>query len=137
MKKIVIIFGFKFRLQKLLSNNIERWCCCLISCMCYFKCENYFNIIEESKEHNRPKPEQKLLNWQKICNTLRRKAINDISSKPSKYVELKNNDIEIITTSDVVIIKRDIRYARRDICSSNTTKKHIRTTRFYIYIYTK
>jgi len=116
-KKIVIIEGFKFRFQKLLRNDVQRWCCCLKSCKCFFKCENNFNIIEQSTEHNHPKPEQKLLNRQNISNSLKRKAIDDISSKPSKLlqVELKKNDVETIITSDVALIKRNIRYARTSV----------------------
>jgi hypothetical protein len=34
-------------------------CWCLKSRKCHFKIENNFNIIEESKEQNHPKPEQK------------------------------------------------------------------------------
>lgn len=88
-KKIVIIEGFKFRFQKLLRNDIQRWCCCIKSCKCFFKCENNFNIIEQSIEHNHPKPEQKLLNRQNISNSLKRKAKDDISSKPSKLLQVE------------------------------------------------
>lgn len=68
------IDGFKFRFQKLLRNDIERWCCSLKSCKCFLNCENSFNIIEQPKEHNHSKPEQELLNRQKINNTLQKKS---------------------------------------------------------------
>ncbi|KAF0762756.1 MULE domain-containing protein [Aphis craccivora] len=57
--------SFKFRFQKLLRNDIQ----------------------QQSKEHNHPKPEQQLLNRQNISNSLKKKAKDDISSKPSKLLQ--------------------------------------------------
>jgi len=113
----VLIDGFKFRFHKLLKDDIQRWCCCLKTCKSYFKCQQNFKILEQHVEHNHPKPDEKLLNRQKISNSLKRKAIEDISSKPLKllHVEFKNKDVETITTSDVTLIKRNIRYARTSV----------------------
>jgi len=71
IKKIIIIEHLKFRLK---MYNVGA-----VICKSYFKCENNFNIIEQYNDHNHYKPEDKLLNRQKNCSTLKRTAKEIIS----------------------------------------------------------
>jgi 5-bromo-4-chloroindolyl phosphate hydrolysis protein len=55
-----------------------------------------------------------LVTKQKFSNNLKRKVVDDIIIRPSKILhsELKNYDIENITSRDVLIIKINIHNAR-------------------------
>lgn len=48
-KKITIIDGFMFRFHKLLKYDVQRWSCCFKLFKSYFKYENNFNIIHQTK----------------------------------------------------------------------------------------
>ncbi|KAL4113170.1 hypothetical protein QTP88_016843 [Uroleucon formosanum] len=72
------------------------------------------NEIEIFNEHNhKPLPEN-ILTRQKISNNFKRKVVDDMFIRPSKILhsELKNDDIEVITSGDVLLIKRNIHNAR-------------------------
>jgi hypothetical protein len=71
-------------------------------------------ILESSENHNHDKPEDKTLSRQKISNGLKRKAVKDIISKPSKLLhsEIQKEDINTLTLSDTALIKRNIQNIR-------------------------
>jgi len=65
-------------------------------------------------EHNHDKCDEQVITRQKISNAVKRKAVDDISVRPSKILhnEFKNGDILTLTTNDVILIKQNIHYAR-------------------------
>lgn len=95
-----------FRFPKFLTDDIQRQCCCLKTYKCYFKHQQNVNVLEQHVEHNHPIPDEQLLNEQKISNSLKRKTIKDVLSKPSKllHVEFKNKDVKTMKINDVTLI---------------------------------
>jgi len=71
-------------------------------------------IIDSLKNHSHFKISEQIINRQKLNNNLKRKAVDDMFTKPSKiiYSELKITDIEFLITQDVKLIKRNVHNAR-------------------------
>ncbi|XP_060846366.1 zinc finger MYM-type protein 1-like [Rhopalosiphum padi] len=71
-------------------------------------------IVDSNTNHNHNKNDEKVLNRQILSNSLKRKAIEDISCKPSKLIrsELKKGDISILTTNDLSLIRHNVHPAR-------------------------
>lgn len=113
-KEIRIIEGFKFRFHKMLQGEVQRWTCCKNSCKCFFKLTSNNVMSDIYNEHNHNKCDEQVITRQKISNAVKRKAIDDISVRPSKILhnEFKNGDILTLTTNDVILIKQNIHYAR-------------------------
>jgi hypothetical protein len=44
-KNHLVIEGFKFRLQKILADDMERWCCTNKKCKCHIKCNDSREIL--------------------------------------------------------------------------------------------
>jgi len=74
-------------------------------------------VIDSFEDHKHNKPDEKTLNRQKISNSLKRKAVEDISSKPSKLLhsELQRENVNTLTLSDTALIKRNIRNIRSTV----------------------
>ncbi|KAE9544414.1 hypothetical protein AGLY_001593 [Aphis glycines] len=116
-KTLFIVDGHKFRFHKTLKNDIQRWTCYLNYCKCYLKLNDNNSIIFNSDNHNHQKPHEETLNRLQFNNTLKRKAILDISTKPSKLIhtEIRTNNLPPLTLSDVTLIRRNIRNSRNSI----------------------
>jgi len=101
--------------------------CSLSKCKCYFKINDFNTVIDSFEDHKYNKPDEKSLNQQTISNGLKRKAVEDISSKPSKLLhsELLRENVNTLTLSDTVI-KRNIRNIRSTV-HPNLSKTVIET----------
>uniref|UniRef100_A0A8D8UZF9 FLYWCH-type domain-containing protein n=1 Tax=Cacopsylla melanoneura TaxID=428564 RepID=A0A8D8UZF9_9HEMI len=79
-KTLLVFEGFKFSFQKLLKGDVERWICCTKSCKCSVKLiNNRTDLLEKLNDHNHERIEKKLLNRQKLSNSLKRKATADLT----------------------------------------------------------
>ncbi|KAE9533104.1 hypothetical protein AGLY_009532 [Aphis glycines] len=103
----------------MLQNGVQRWKCYLNTCKCFFKLSSTLDIIDKCNVHNHEKCDDKVLNRQKLSNSIKRKAQDDISTRPSKLIrsELKNNDIPSINTNDLKLIRNNNHYARKVLYS--------------------
>ncbi|KAE9534004.1 hypothetical protein AGLY_008740 [Aphis glycines] len=83
------------------------------TCKCFLK----FNNNNSFKNHNHLQFSEQIINRQKLNNNLKRKTINDIFTRPSKFIhsELKNADVESFTKQDVQLIKINLHNARASI----------------------
>lgn len=77
----------------------------------------YVQIALNIISHNHLQLSKQIINRQKLNNNLKRKAADDIFTRPSKIIhsELKNADVESLTTQDVKLIKRNLHNARASI----------------------
>lgn len=114
LKKLIVINGYKFRFHKTLNKNVQRWTCCKNSCTAHLKLDEDNNIIDNHSIHNHEQCDEKTLTRQNLSNTLKRKAVEDITCKPAKLLhsELKNGDMDSLTNNDMDLIRRNIHYAR-------------------------
>uniref|UniRef100_A0A8D8RSN6 FLYWCH-type domain-containing protein n=1 Tax=Cacopsylla melanoneura TaxID=428564 RepID=A0A8D8RSN6_9HEMI len=114
-KTLLVFEGFKFSFQKLLKGDVERWICCTKSCKCSVKLiNNRTDLLEKLNDHNHERIEKKLLNRQKLSNSLKRKATADISTRPRKLIcsELRNSDVDTLDASDLNLIRHNMHRAR-------------------------
>jgi FLYWCH zinc finger domain. len=51
-KDRLVIKGFRFRFQKILADNMKRWCCTNKKCKCYIKCYESRKIFGGNVMHN-------------------------------------------------------------------------------------
>jgi len=88
--------------HKTLKNDVQRWPCSVKSCKCFLKLSPLNKIVDSNTNHNHNKNDEKILNRQILSNSLKRKAIEDISCKSSKLIrsELKKGDVSTLTTND-------------------------------------
>ncbi|CAI6359831.1 unnamed protein product [Macrosiphum euphorbiae] len=90
-KQIIIEDQFKFRFRKILQNDVQRWKCCLNTCV-FFKLSDNNRMIEKCKcDHTHEKCDSKVLDNQKLSNSVKRKAQEDISTRPSKLIRSEFN----------------------------------------------
>ncbi|XP_069701149.1 uncharacterized protein [Periplaneta americana] len=116
-RNMLIVDGYKFSLHKTLANGLQRWSCSDKRCKCYLKIDGNNDIIEKKTNHNHEKLSEKVLQRRKISNFVKRKAIEDMCTKPTKliYRELSACDIEAIDKSDIQLIRRNIQNARTSV----------------------
>lgn len=96
--------------HKTLQNDVQRWPYCDKNCKCFIKLSPSNIIVESNTKHE---PDKKALNRQIMSNSLKRKALVDISCKPSKLIrsELKQGDIPTLTYNDLSLIRHNIHRA--------------------------
>lgn len=82
-KILKLIGGHKFRFHKILKNDIERWCRIVKTCKCFLKFNSLNSVIESVNEHNHEPLPEKILSRQKFSNNLKRKAVDDMFTRPS------------------------------------------------------
>jgi len=106
---LFVIDQYKFRFHKYSKNNIERWCCCKKTCKSYIHLNSDNDVVKKVINYNHHE-ENEILNRQILSNKLKRKAVDDISEKPSKIInsELLKNDIDTLTTYDLQLIRKYI-----------------------------
>lgn len=116
-KKLVIVQGFKFGFQKMLANDVERWICTQRSCKCYLKIDSREVIIERKVDHNHNAIDTSVLNRQKLSNSVKRAACDNIHELPSKIVrrELASGDVDTLTMTDIRRIKSNLHHARSQL----------------------
>lgn len=104
----------------LCENSVKRWKCPKAGCKSYVKTniQNDLVIIESHLTHNHPCKSSDLLRRQKLCNTLRRKAMEAPCESPMKLLE-KTVAPEIFVT----LTKKDIYYAKKNIYRLRTLKR--------------
>jgi len=85
-KPLIIYEGYKFRFHKTLQNDEQRWPCCVKNCNFFIKLSSSNIIVESNTNHEHSEPDIKTLNRQIMSNYLKRKALVDISYKPSKLI---------------------------------------------------
>lgn len=120
-KTILIVDGFKFGFQKQLANELKRWMCTKKKCSVYIK-TNLINEIQFDISkiiHTCTKDSEQKINRQIVSNNLKRKALEQLSERPSKllYEEIKRNNVSTstLTITDVNYIKNNIHHARTSI----------------------
>lgn len=120
-KTLVVVNSFKFRYHKNLSEGILRWACSQKkNCKAYLKTQGEENgvpyIVDCSLQHNH-EPESEKLNRQRISNSLKRKALEDICAKPAKLLHtvLETDHPDSLTTKDVLLIRNNIYNARQKV----------------------
>lgn len=111
---LIVIDGYKFRFHKKLSNNAERWVCTRKTCKSFLKIDQNKHLLVGDKNHDHEN-EESSIPIQKLNNSLKIKAIEDISSQSSKLIhrELRNSQTDSVTTQDITRIKRNVNRARR------------------------
>jgi len=115
-KEFFIIHNYKFNYHNLLKNEVQRWKCTNKNCKSFLKLDDLQNIISEPTSHNHDSNEPAHLKRRQLSNGLKRKAITDISIKPSKLIctELSGGCITSIA-SDINLVRKNIYNARRTI----------------------
>lgn len=118
-KKFEIIDNYKLRFHKVLSNNVSRWCCGKKTCSAYFKKSDDGEIMERNLVHNHEPETERSLERQKLRNTVKRKAIDDLCERPAKLIhqEIKNigSNTDIIDAEDYLCVAKGVYNARRTI----------------------
>ncbi|CAH1115248.1 unnamed protein product [Psylliodes chrysocephalus] len=117
-KELLVLDGYKCRFHKELTGGIKRWVCSVSGnkkCTAYLKTEGKTNIIEVVDNHNYPPLDEKILNRNEVSNSLKRKASEDLSERPLKFIhrELRKGDGETLTNCDVTCIRNNIYHSRR------------------------
>ena len=109
-----VINGYKFRLHKLLADDIQRWVCTKKSCKAYMKIDESGDTAESNLEHNHSRDCASMLMRQKVANACKRKASDDIFERPSKIMrkEMTSAALEVLTESDRQQIRKSIHNAR-------------------------
>ncbi|XP_050059707.1 uncharacterized protein LOC126550995 [Aphis gossypii] len=100
----------------MLKNEVQRWKCTNKNCKSFLKLDDLKNMISEPTSHNHDSNEPAHLKRQQLSNGLKRKAITDISIKPSKLIctELSGGCITS-TAGDINLVRKNIYNARRTI----------------------
>jgi len=100
----------------MLENEVQRWKCTNKNCKSFYKIDALENMICEPTSHNHDSNELAHLKRQQLSNGLKRKAITDISMKPSKLIctELSGGCITS-TASDINLVRKNMYNARRTI----------------------
>lgn len=114
-KQLFLVDGFKFRIHKVMKDGTLRCACSKKTCKAYLKLSNDYKVVECDLNHNHEKDHIQKLNRQKLSNKLKRKAIEDISCRPSKLIRrelLQDGDVSTLTAEDVNLIRYNLHRAR-------------------------
>ena len=72
-KELIVLDGFKFRFEKVLANEIQRWSCCKKCCKAFFKLNSLKEIVERKLDHNHDADNKKFLIGKKLAMQQRKK----------------------------------------------------------------
>lgn len=116
-RTLLLVDGFKFRYRSKNKDGVVLWSCVHHRCRCFVKLDYADRVVESLTDHNHPKPDEKKLARQKICNDLKRIAKEDVVSKPSTLLqaELDGKDVESLSPSDLALIKKNLHRARASL----------------------
>ena len=78
--------NYKFRLHKMLANDIEKWVCTEKRCSGAYMKIQHGVIVDESHDHNHEPVPSGILMRQKVMNGCKRRAVRDIFERPSKLM---------------------------------------------------
>jgi hypothetical protein len=83
--------------------------------MYFLKLSYTLDLIDKCNVHKHQKCDEKVLNRQKLSNSVKRKSQDDIFTRSLRLIrfELKNSDIPSINTNDLKLIKNFIHHARK------------------------
>lgn len=113
-----IIESYKYRFHKRLRDGVQRWTCVKNSCKCYVKFRPDNSVLEaHTTGHNHvPDSESDLLR-QKLSNAVKRKAVENMSEKPSKLVrrEMVAEKYTGMSAGDLAKIRKNIYEARASV----------------------
>ena len=73
--KYLVIQDFKFRFQKILADNKERWCCTDKKYKCCTKLNENRDILGGNELHNHDEDSEVCLNRYKLNNSVNRKTM--------------------------------------------------------------
>ncbi|CAH1114822.1 unnamed protein product [Psylliodes chrysocephalus] len=115
---LIYIYIYKYRFHKELTGGIKRWVCSVSGnkkCTTHLKTEGKTNIIAVVDNHNHPPLDEIFFNRNEVSNSLKRKASEDLSEIPLKFIhrELRKGDVETLTNCDVKCIRNNIYHSRR------------------------
>lgn len=111
-----VVNGYKFRHHKYLAGDVERWVCTAKQCKSFMKIYAG-NIIEENHNHNHDADSEGSLMRQKIANSCKRKATEELFDRPNKIMrkEIDKDALEVLTEADLVQIRKAIHSARAKV----------------------
>lgn len=119
-RPLFVLDGYKFRYQKSLKNNLERWSCTIRECKAYLKLvpplpgESSPHIAAGKPIHNHNKIDDKVARRKEISRKIQTIAEMDFTSRPAEIIEslLDERDWERFTPHDINLIRRNL-YNRR------------------------
>jgi len=116
-KPLKVINNFKFRFHKYLINDVERWCCTNKKCLAYLKISSEGNTVEQHLDHSHPADSVQCMVRQRVSNSVKRKAVDEPHERPQKLMrkELDQEALQVLTTTDVSYIRRNIHSARQKL----------------------
>lgn len=105
--------NFKFYKYRELKSNETCWCCTKRKCAAkLYTCGANYLFSRKSGVHNHAFLSEKVFNRQKISNSVKRKAAEDISERPAKLIhkELSTQKevLTTLTTKDIVYIRNNV-----------------------------
>lgn len=99
-KNLYLKDDFKFRFHKKLANDVQRWTCTQKKCKAFLKMSAGIIVDEaHANTHNHEPLSQYSLEKQRISNAVKRKALDDVSERPSKLIcrELDSNALQVLS----------------------------------------
>ena len=117
-KNLVLRDDFKFRFHKPLADDVQRWACTDKKCKAFMKRSSTGCIIDDSKadEHNHEPPPPEVLQKQRVSNGLKRKALDDVSERPSKMMARELDETStMLTGNDLPNFRKSIYRQRREV----------------------
>ncbi|CAI6350093.1 unnamed protein product [Macrosiphum euphorbiae] len=92
-----------------MKNEIQRWACTNKKCNEFLKFNTHGVEIENNLEHNNHVADEKRsLVRQKLSNSVKRKAVEQLCERPSKIIhsEITPGDLNILDTKDINLFPR-------------------------------
>ncbi|KAJ9576460.1 hypothetical protein L9F63_006673 [Diploptera punctata] len=86
---MLVIESLKFRFHKTLANGLQRWTCSIKTCKCFLKLDSSNSVVEKMTNHNHEKVSEKMLQRQHVSNAVKRKAMEDVCTRPTKLIHKK------------------------------------------------
>jgi hypothetical protein len=122
-----VIDGFKFCFHRIMRDENQRRVCTKKPCNVYLNFDTHDVQIEKyNLEHNHAIIEERLIVRQKVSNIVRRKMVEQLCVRSRKMIlsEISSDDLIILDTDDVHLIRKNMHTARRSKYLSNITLKH-------------
>ena len=107
LKELRVVDGFKFRFHRIMKNEIQRWACTNKRCNAFLKFDTHGVEIDNNLEHNNHAADEKRsLVRQKLSNSVKRKAVEQLCGRPIKIIhsEITPDDLNILDSTDINLI---------------------------------
>ncbi|KAK7576516.1 hypothetical protein V9T40_012802 [Parthenolecanium corni] len=113
-KPLIFFEQFTYRYHKTLKDGVQRWPCSVKTCKCHLKLSSSNILIEKQGNHNHEKCDENVMTRRIVSNSLKRKAVEDICTRPAKLIasKLREADVSTLTTTDVALIRHNMHRAR-------------------------